>query len=290
MATIGAVINALVEVLKPKFDDLVVDNSAITAKIGEGWPPERAIQAVTNKNSVVIGITDRFGTLNNQFRPRRLGAEKLPIGIASVINKTTIEPGETATITLSIADGQTAVLNKDAVSLVIRYQGQIEGAVGIAVTGDTLSTLAAKLATDIGAELQNISASSSGAVVTITNNKSARLKLESYTGNVGYSYKELARESAQIQIVCWCGSFTIRRAVADILEVELARLRASRGFAVPTGEPVRVLGVNKFTMPNDKDISADVYRRDFLIDVEYGITAVDEMWSVLIPISSISPL
>lgn len=291
MATIGSVIDTLISEMQPWFDGFKINNQPLPVVIGEGWPSLTVLEDTAKRQAVYISIYDTFVTPSTKFMPRRnVGVEKVDPGIKSTVSFNRLLPGDSQTISLDYATGNIAVKLNDAVSLVLR-KGKTVGAVAKSVAGETLTTLASKLAQEINnaSEVHSeLTASASGPVVTVTNTSQKLLRIESYTGNIGKIYREVGRSEAHVRITCWCATPIQRRLIADILETKLFALRAKYGFQLPSGEHVRVQGASKYTMPDDNNVTSDIYRRDFEMEFEYPVTTYDLAWSVLVPAAVIS--
>lgn len=290
MATLSTAVDGLIKILRTSFVGFQIQSTPIIVDIADGWPPEEAIQKTAKKPAVVIGLFDRNATPDNSyFSSGRTTLVKLPIGIASALSLGSIAPGGSVMLMLSIADGQTGVLVNDAVSLIVDQVATRFGVVSTASEGTALEDLAQDLALQVNSlPVLNglVSASANGAVVTIINNSVTALRLSSNTGNIGIAYKEVGRINVEMQIVCYAGTWLIRKMVSDVLEVALASLNAQYGFQADDGDWIKVQPARKFFTRNDSDTPADVYRRDFFVNLSYSITRQDVAYSVLVPIAN----
>lgn len=286
-------------------EGLIVTNQAVKVTVAEGWPSLDAIQNVAANSAAVIGVYEKTSRMDVRFFPRRFKTVVNATGIASAVSAQNCAAGQSRTLTLSYAHGSSAVNLNDAVSLIldtginrafltVNTSNGISrlGAVAVAAAGESLASLATKLADSINATSTLnglVSASASGPTVTITNTSSGEVKLSTAVGNIALIYKSLAQNCLESQIICYCGSWDIRRAISDLLEVQLAQYRAQYGFALTNGankEMVRVTAAQHFFLQNDSDTPANVYRQDFFMMMDYGIYAADVAYSVLVPIAN----
>ncbi|HEY9678675.1 MAG TPA: hypothetical protein V6C76_11740 [Drouetiella sp.] len=281
MATLSIVLKTLTDFVQSKLASVSIGGQTASIKVGEGWPAEQAIQSVAAKNAAVIGIYDRSNHDDNRYRSRRVSTNFAAIGTTSALSSRFLENNTSVELTLSLRDGQNAVLANDAVSLVLDNNNVRTGKVASAVAGDTLATLATKLATQI-ATIDGLSATASGAVVTVSNTSGKNLVASTNSGNIGYILVELKRAMSDVQIICYCGTWDVKKAVSDILEVELAKLNRRYGFQTADQDWVQVSYAKQFSTRNDADTPANVYRRDYIMTLSFGITTQDIAYSVLV--------
>lgn len=264
--------------------DLLQPSGLFNIKVGNEWPAQEGLSRVTQCQHSLITVYDRKMA---QDVTRWLTVQKRKtdgvLGIAATMSNETIAPGATETITIGYADGQTAVHVEDAIMANLRVDLTTQdGAVAIAVAGETLTTLAAKLAASINARTPMtswVNATSVGAVVSITNVTSQAIQLSGECGNIQTVDYEQGRTKRYMQIVLWTKDTATRDAISDRIEVALSALERAYGFELASTEQVQVKKEGDFF--DSTDAKAGVYRRDFFIAIEYAITSVDFAYPTL---------
>lgn len=283
MASVTDAQKALVGILKTDFTGLALGGQNVTVKVARGWPGLNAIQEAMKAKAVLVGVHDRGVSGLGASRPRDLGSVITAPGIASAVSNTHIMPGGQATLTVSLAQGSSAVKVNDACALVVGKWNDRRGAVGIAVTNDGLNEVAQKLLLDIQAsDLASwLTVTRTNNVLTLTNLGSDILEIGSNCGNIGLLYREVGREASELQIVIWAPDEDRRDLVGDLVSPRLGQFRADFGYQIPSGEYIRVLGYKMFA-PSDKDTVADAYRRDFVVSIDYSSYVTEKLYSVLV--------
>jgi hypothetical protein len=278
VATARLVWNSLLSQLKTATTGLLVLGNSAPVQCQIDWPSVGAIQNIA-RGGVLVSLFDRgeskVTTRWLKFRATPLNIN--PTGITTRLSMSLIPGTETATITLG------GIVNaNDAVSAVVQSGPTTLMAVAIATGADTPTTMATKLATAINeAETLNtwITASVSGSVVTIINNLAVTLKAASNVGNTATRQVEVGRVKRDVQITVWTQIEEAREVIGDVIELLLYQLQTNFGVALADGTYARVVITGDH---HSKDTALqDVYRRDFFIDVEYGVTYEEQAWAVL---------
>lgn len=293
MATAYSILNGLTGLIRPALAGLQVTGDQVDVKIHRGWPPLTAIQEIAGQPKAVIGVYERSSTMMVKYWPRRFATVIKATGIVSDVIPLFCPPGATSLLTLSYADGSTAVNIDDAVSLIVDGAAGRKGVVASAGVRETLTSLATKLVHAVNGSSSTvhtlISASAVQNEVTIRNLSDQTLRLTTATGNIATTHTEVARSIMEAQIVCYCGSWDVREAISDIIEVLLATFRAD-GFVSfdnkGNTEAFQVTSATRFEIPDDTDTPANVYRQDFFCGINYGINATEAAYSVLVPIAN----
>ena len=283
---------------------IVVNARPVTVKSAVGWPPLKLLQSIptsyaSGSQVSVIGVYDRQVSKNvTRWKPYSISETTTPATLrTSVGSHNALLPGESVDITLSAT-----VTPGDAVSAVLTsYTTQprtMTAAVAIGGASDTPTTMALALANAVNAALAPgflgppasafAAASALGPVVTLTNTTNSLLLVESYTGNGATTLDEVGRRMRQIQITTWSPTEEIRAAVTDPIDVMLAQAEMNFGWTLADGSVVRVCPESDFYLEDDS--LADVYRRDFIVQIEYPVTAVEELYAVLAPILTIGTI
>lgn len=286
MTTLFNVMAGLQQAVKGLTTGIVVGGTAITVETGIGWPAVDALQNVARISPplALVTIYDRkVGRDVTRWLPYVTAEITNAAGIKTAISNSACAAAGSVVVTLSgtpnVGDGLSFVAN------LVENGAQGAAAIVRAAAGDTLATMATKLAAGIAAEptLSTwFTASAAGAQVTITSIFARGLQVASYTGANGSMTREVGRRERQFQITAWTRTEPIRQAVTDPIDGYLSASQASFGPTLADGTPVRLLVDNDFYL--EEDTLEDVYRRDFLLRIEYPITSTDVLYAVLAPI------
>ncbi len=211
------------------------------------WVPKTAVEPVVTAATVTV-------TLSNPF----------------------VDRSGTATLTFS----PSAAIN-DAFGLAV--SGAIYGGATYAATAAmTASAFAAAVASAITTALPEIGAVASGDVVTLTNNSAGTLYLQATVGNQTSFLQEVHRTRREAQIIVAANTPNNRDLLADAIDETLATSEIDFGFTLADGTWVRVWNQGDISL--DDNITHNVYRRDFVVGLEYGVTYQDLGYSVLAPL------
>jgi hypothetical protein len=287
MATLPDVMSALVQQVITATANIIVNSQTINVEVGEGWPNLDGRQDVARGGSAVVGVYHKMTSYSKPNFPHIRVYTDSPIGIKSMVSSLTIHPGQTATITLSYASGSSQVNLSDAISACIQNGILRDAGIGIALSSETLTSLATKLAAFINGQSPIntwVSASAAGAVVTLTNNSSAVLLLSSYVGNTRSVTRDVQKAHRSVQIIVWSGDKDVRDAVGIAITNLVATLEDQYGYQTSSGELIRLL--NQGERPDDQNMQSDIYRIDYQLMLEHSVDASDEAWAVLAPIGN----
>lgn len=284
MATFYNIMGTLAQSIQTALQGLMVGGQAVTAQAAVGWPSIKILQDVArvSPSIVPIAVYDRKIVKNTtRWTPEVISQTITPATLTTSVSLPIILGFATAAITL----GGT-VTPGDAVSaLISKPSAGTAAQVAVGGVSDTPQTLAAALTAQINGDpvLSTwVSASVSGPTVTLTNLSSEALKLQSYTGNGGTQIREVGRRDQGVQIVCWARTQDIRAAVVGIITGLIANAENNFGPTMSDGTVARLMYVSDYDL--EDDTLEDVYRHDFMISLEYGITTTDQLWSVLAPV------
>ena len=301
MASLRAVLSSCVSQVVAATAGVTANSKPITIRCAVGWPAQKLLETIPGAYSAgtqkaVIGVYDRqVGRNVTRWRPNPISiTQQNPTLTTAVAAPNTILPSRTTTITLG-----GAVTAGDAVSAVLLSATTAPRTVSFAMAlggaSDTPETMATALAAAINggvpagftgpATSAFASAIASGAVVTVTNTTADVLTLQSYVGNGAVNLNEIGRRSRQIQITTWSPTEEVRAATTEPIEVMLAQAEMNFGWALPDGSIARVSPETDFYLEDDS--VADVLRRDFLLTMEYPITATEHLYAVLTPPASL---
>lgn len=279
---VGDDLGKAIEALSPPFTGQVT--------IAEGWPAEAfLLQNVAAKGAVSISIFDR-GPAKNMTRWSPFVAVEFPheTGITAELSDTVLPDGDTVTLTLG-----GVVKQNDAVALTGFLRGPIVNHGAVAIAGPTVvetpQDMAAKLSTAINADpdlSQWMTASVVGAVITLEGINGAPVKLRVAVGNIRIQIVENARFMRELQVVVWAGTPVARGIIGKAISEELAQVYVDFGLKNAIGEWVRIIPFGDLL--NDNDATRALYRRDFLVNAEYGITAQQVAYDILSPRPSLT--
>lgn len=291
MATLPDVMATLVQQVTNATENLTINSNSVNVEVGEGWPNIDARQDVARGGIAVVGVYHKMTNYSKPYFPYTRAYVDNPVGIKSDISNGVIGPGDSATITLSLANGSTQVNIDDAVSAYIQNSSISDAGVGIATAGETLATLATKLAVAINSRSPIntwVSAVASGPQVTLTNNSNNILRLNSYVGNTRSLTQSVQTAHRNIQIIVWSGDKDIRDTVGIRINTLLASLEDNYGFQTLSGELIRVF--NQGERSDDQNMQSDIYRVDYQVLLEHSVDMSEEAWSVLAPISDLQKI
>jgi hypothetical protein len=282
MATARTAMQGLLSQLTPLFTGLTP-----TVKAAVGWPSMLLIQSVAKKQCTLVAVYDAGDGAKNATRwaGQTIGildvAPPAP-GVTAAVSETTLAGDGTATITLSGAP--------NVADAVVFSAQPVDGAPALlsnatATSGSTLTSMATALAASINtADLYGITASGSGAVVTVAGSSSPLVLLGANTGNVGTRTRETKRMMRHVRVIVWGMSEAVREAFGNPIDVQLGKLDDNGGFYLspvspgPLGDYVAVHSLGDMYV---EDQLADIYRWDFRVGLEYGTLDVESLYPVL---------
>ena len=282
MATARTAMQGLLSQLSPLFAGLTP-----TAKFGIGWPSMLQIQSVAKKQCTLVAVYDAGDGAKNVTRwaAQTIGIlDALPPapGLLATVSDQTLAGSGTSTITLSGTP--------NANDAVVFSAQPVDGTPALlsnatATGSSTLTSLATALAASINAAaLYGITASGSGAVVTVTGSSSPLVLLGANTGNVGQRTFETKRMMRHVRAIVWANTEATREAFGTLIDTQLGILDDRGGFYLspaspgPLGDYVAVHALNDMYV---EDQLADIYRWDFRVGLEYGTMNVEALYPVL---------
>lgn len=270
---------------------LLNDVTPVVVQSAVGWPPLKTLQNVAKGGPQIIGVYDRkVGRDATRWSPFSFDTIVVPATITTSVSVRAIPPFGTSRITFggSVTPGDAASAVFTNYALTPRVMG---ASVAIGAPVDTPTTMATQLASLINADpviSTWASAVASGLVVTITNLTKDGMTLASYVGNGGSETTELGRRDRQFQIACWTQTEVLREIVTDPIDVMIAQAEAVFGLTLLDGTQVRLTSESDYFC--EDETLAGVYRRDFLIRVDYPVTTTDQLYAIVAPIQNQPPL
>jgi hypothetical protein len=245
-----------------------------------GWPPEDAIMSVPKTQQAVAGIFDAGPAPKDRTRwhqiPAVPDANVSPTTTATLSGSGFLLLGGTATVTIG-GTPQAA----DAIGVQVNNRA----ATYVVLGSDTVDTIATALAAAINAvsgPALAVMASAAGAVVTLTAIGSALVSVA--TSNTGTRTTEYHRVNRFVRIILFApfedpsDGPNSREAIGDPIDLTLAQLESTFGFQVPNGEWVRLMYDDDLYVEQQLK---DIYRRDFMTRLEYGVTGTETVYPVL---------
>ncbi len=253
-----------------------------TPIVAAGWP-----QLDLLTNTVATGVASAISVYDSgksrdasRFMIYTANEVLGTVGISSAVSLPRLNPSGTVTVTLF-----GTVNTNDAVSFVVGYGPGVEAAIVEATTGATLDTMATALASEINTALTGlVTATVSGAVVTVTNATQSILMVASNVGNIGTRYIETDRKVRDIQVDVWTNSDAQRTVIGRLVDQQLAYLDATFGMqgvggSTDDGTWVRVRNLGD--RMNDADVLKDLYRWTWNVTLEHAQTYAENLYSVL---------
>lgn len=242
-------------------------------EIAIDWPPLPALQAVaTGALPTIISIFDRGAekAVTNAIPlwyalPPTLGTS----GATLTISTTSLNETQSLTIT-----GSGVPLVNDAFCLTLAAGSNQQFqffANYTALSTDTLHTALVGLTAQINL-LSGITAVLAGVVITITNTNPTDYVAWSEVVNVGSFTQEGFRWNRDIQITVWSRTPSDRSKYGNILEQLFSQLEVNYGFFAADSSACRV--VYKDDVVHKDTQLQDMYRRDFLVSVDYPVLNV----------------
>ena len=247
-------------------------------QVGIGYPPVTAFQNAGRTGAPpIVSVYDR-GVSRDTTRwiPKLAVPEVITAAsITQSLSNPIIVPGGASTITF----GNTAIA-QDAWGLVT--QGGVSGVVTyVAASAETADAFASGVATALSGAFGSFGVSVSGAVVTIVNNSTKDVLIQSNVGNVSSSMIEVHRTKREGQIIVAANTPDNRDALADPIDTLLAQMEVDFGYQLSDGTWVRLWSQGDISL--EDNIQHNVFRRDFVVTLEYGVTYLETGYSVLAP-------
>ena len=255
-------------------------NAGVTATIGVGYPPVRALQNVA-RSGLLISVYDH-GIAPDKTRWMPFPALDA-VAIASDI-------GVTAPSTINAASSGSILVSGspiagDSLSINVYHGGPSQGATYTLAQSGTLDDLCNGFVNAVNTDATTIyntsgtvqSGGMQGIVATylgsgdieIQNNRPSAIGLIVTAVNGFNNVTEIRRVMRQVQITSWANSPDLRDTVCDPIELAFSEQQVYFGSQFPDGTWARILLENDVSV--EEDTLQDVFRRDFIIGCEYGI-------------------
>lgn len=261
---------------------------SLVVQTGIGWPSIKSLQNNVRTLTALIGILDRgLATDSTRWKPVELMRSVVPATLTVTPNSAVVYQ---SAVILTLGGSVTA---GDALGIgVASIPGlAVGGTVVVSVPTDTPTTIAAKAAAQINADpflSTVITASASGAIITLTPITSGAVTVIANTGNGATRTREIGRRLRHFQITTWTNTDADRSTVSDPIEQMIADAESNFGFTFPDGTMGRVLYAGD-TLHNDAVLS-DTYSRSLMLSIDYPITTTDALYAVLVPVAAYTVL
>lgn len=291
MATLPEVLDTYRKIIIPAVGNLIVEGKPIEVDVQIGPPAVNTLQDVgKNKFALVSIVSGENGPIGRQPISKRRKIVKHTCGIFSELSNDTIAAGESETLTLSYAPTTgNAVRLYDGVGL-RAFFGTDSGATAIAESGETLSTLAAKLADSINNRptiKDWFSATADDEVVTITNQLDAPIKIETSVGNRATIYRVMTESFAHMQLVAYAKTQKMVFALGSLLETRFARFEINHHYSIP--ETLENLDIFfDGALPNYDNTQKDFYSYHVQSSVKFTMIEEQPAYPFLVGITSIN--
>lgn len=285
MATARTALSGLLAQLAPTWS-----GASPVVKSGIGWPSTQQIQDVVKGGYTLVNCFDAGDGARNATKwvGQTVGILEVqppaPGLVATLSQPTVLQPSSSVTVTLS----GTPNLN-DAVV----FSAQPNQTTGVALlanaltgAGSTLDTLATALAASINtADLYGITASATGAVVTVSSSSSTPVvSCAANCGNQGSRSPELKRMARHVRVIVWAKSEAVRETIGNAIDLALGVLDNTGGFYLSPASPGPLGDWVHVHVDGDMLIEEqlqDIYRWDFRVMLEYGTIATEVIAPVL---------
>lgn len=151
---------------------------------------------------------------------------------------------------------------------------------------------ATSVASQIAAQISSVfvgklSATNSGAIVTVVNLGAAPVTVNLNTANVGSALYEVKRVRRSTQIIALANNPDALDLIGEPISQMLGKMETSFGYVLPDGSYVRV--VNPADACFWDNALNNIIRRDWIVDLEYGVTIVDEGFPMLVALLNWAP-
>ena len=244
-----------------------------------GYPPTVVLQntgqlAATNQifngnNGPLVMIYDRGAATDvTRWMPRAVAQTPPPApAVTYTVSQTFVPPNGTSTVTFD-----TGANADDAIGLSI--YGRIETMAGVtysAISAETSAVFASGFATAVNTTVPSLlSASVSGSQVTLTNVSGYAFNMQFASGNLGSELFEVHRTKRKAHIIMLANSPENLDTFGEPLSQALANLEITYGYELADTTWVQVINTGDLCIWNNA--LHNIFRRDWLLDLEYGVT------------------
>lgn len=272
----------LPDVMKGMVDklDAHLAGAGFSATVGSEWP-SADLRTKAGKGSPLVAVIHRYTDYKDLIPFDHYETEELK-SIKSVFSDTSINDGQSVTLTIQLDNDHEAPRAGDLVSCIFR-NGHIDKAATYKIaTDDTLSDIAFGLAAAIETELPSMVAENTGAVITITSGDTNGYSIESYTGNTADVAVAVKYAVRSMQVNFWCKGLSLRGLLQKSIESFMAGIDRATGFNLQNGEWVDLKFLK--STPVESDTDKDVFTDVFIFQLCHWTDVLDKKYTVVAPI------
>lgn len=280
-------------VLQVALDAVQTYQPALSVQGAVGFPATKTLHQMVQGGSSLIGVYNAGPSKDaTRWNPYTITDTPVAAGVKSALSTGALALGSSAIMTLSgtpiIGDGVSLIVSGPAVydtsGAIAGYPfQQSTGVVAAATTsGTTLAALAAEIANLVNNDptlSKWLTATSTSDAVQLTCVVDATVKLATAVGNGGTRLSEVGRVKRPVRVSLWTQTEELRGSLGDPIDSAIAQSQINwLTFADGTYGNVAYEGDEYI----EQGAPADVYRRDYLLTVDYSVTAQDALYQVLV--------
>lgn len=249
--------------------------------VGLKYPPEELLQKVGTDSGSIVAIIHKHTSYKSPGMTFTHSTEHVPPSIKSTLNSTSIAPGQTATLTLSFAPGNSVVNAEDLVGFGWKNGDLNNASTYSCQLGDTLPSIATALAAEIETQAGpfGIHAVASGAVISLSNTGTAGFTVGTAVGSITTLKRATKEAFRNFQICLWSADLDASELLEDTIEQTLLALDEQSCFKLSSGETIRfkLLG----SLPGYGDTDKDAWGYVFMVSLEHFVDLTIKQWAVV---------
>ncbi len=231
----------------------------------------------------LVTLYDRgFSQDVTRWLPRYISSwSNVPPGVTFSAASVFVPPGGTGTISVL-----TSAAPNDTAGVTIQNNA-LYGATTFFATPASAATVAAQIAAVVGGAFGGVlSATDSGSAITFANSSGNAVTVQLSAANVATNIFEVHRVKRHAQIIALTNSPQMLDTVGEPITQMLGQMEIYYGYTLPDGSMVRVINTADACFWDNA--LNNIARRDWLVDLEYGVTIKDNGYEVLAAIENIS--
>lgn len=265
-------ITALNGVVEPA--NVTIGFPASVVMLSSGQPVTNTTNSI-NSLGPLVAIYDRgFSKDTTRWLPRDVvdWAYTAPT-VSFSVNSLNIPPLGSGSVTVTGAALNDAIgvqlLNNDVLGVTDVFMGETSA-----------SQVAASIASVIGGAFTGVlTATSSGGILTVTNISPTVQTVNFAAANMASSLYEVKRTRRSGHVVAMANSPQVLDTIGEPISQMLGYMETTFGYELPDGTYVRVIN-NADACFWDNALN-NIARRDWLVELEYGVTMQDNAYAVL---------
>ncbi len=265
-------ITALSNIVQPA--NITIGFPASVVTLSAGQPVVNTLTSVNTLGPLVVVYDRGMSKDVTRWLPRDVvdwvyGASTVSFSV----NHLDIGPSGSGAVTVTAAEPNDAIgvqlLNNNALGVTDVFQ-----------TATSATSVATAVASIINSAFPGIlTAVSSGGSVVITNISSTAQAVNFAAANMAQSLYEVKRTRRSGHIVAMANSPQALDTIGEPISQMLGSMEVSYGYALPDGSYVRVVNTGDVNFW-DNAVN-NIARRDWMVDLEYGVTIQDNAYAVL---------